>query len=483
MAHKKITTRWLTGNLGVIVIILVIVEIIFGFGVQSFYYNSVRQLLYSQSNMVGSLLQRYSEDGSVDYKKEVRNLIENFAMRDKMELMALDRNGNVTTTSSGFKIEEKMYMPDFDTAFSSSEQIGEFRGRAGDENIMAISILSPVRDANLMAVRLVVSLENVDSCIMTIMLFAIFFGVVMVLLMLLSGSYFINSIVIPVAEIGKTARRIAQGDFKTRLSIKNDDEIGELCDTINYMAEELSNSETMKNDFISSVSHELRTPLTAIKGWSETILESPEDTEMLKKGMQIIIKESDRLSGMVEELLDFSRVQSGRLKLNIEKIDMLAELCDVVIMFSERAKREGIDFNYEENVEMAVVFGDKNRLRQVFINIIDNAIKYSEENKEQRIDISCDREDDFYVVRVKDNGQGISKKDLPHVKQKFYKTNYTRRGSGIGLAVADEIIAQMFGELSLDSVFGEGTEVSIKLPTEKKYSQLKEEKQKNTAQS
>ena len=478
MAHKKITTRWLTGNLGVIVAIIVVVEIIFGFGVRSFYYNSVRQLLLSQSNMVGGLLERYSSDGSVDYKKEVRNLIENFAMRDKMELMALDRDGNVTTTSSGFKIEEKMYMPDFDEACTSPNMVGEYRGNAGNENIMAVSILSPVKDANLMAVRVVVSLTDVDSCIMTIMIFAVSFGAVMVLLMLISGSYFINSIVIPVGEIGKTAQKIAHGDFKTRLNIKNDDEIGELCSTINYMAEELSNSETMKNDFISSVSHELRTPLTAIKGWSETILESPEDTEMLEKGMKIIIKESDRLSGMVEELLDFSRIQSGRLKLNIEKIDMLAELCDVVIMFSERAKREGIDFNYEENIEMAIVYGDKNRLRQVFINIIDNAIKYSEEKKDQRIDVSCDAGDDCYIVKIKDNGQGISEKDLPHVKQKFYKTNYTRRGSGIGLAVADEIITQMCGSLDIDSVFGEGTEVTIKLPTDKKYSAMKAEKQK-----
>ncbi|MEG2144154.1 MAG: HAMP domain-containing sensor histidine kinase [Oscillospiraceae bacterium] len=145
-------------------------------------------------------------------------------------------------------------------------------------------------------------------------------------------------------------------------------------------------------------------------------------------------------------------------------------------MFSDRAKREGITLDYEENIEYAFVFGDKNRLKQVFINIIDNAIKYSEDKKEQRVEVTCDEIKDYYVITIKDNGQGISPRDLPHVKQKFYKTNYTRRGSGIGLAVVDEIVSQMMGEILIDSVLGEGTEVTIKIPTEKKYNFLKNEK-------
>ena len=168
-------------------------------------------------------------------------------------------------------------------------------------------------------------------------------GCVILLLVLFSSSYFINSIVNPVGEVGETARRIAQGDFRARLTKKNDDEIGELCDIINYMAEELGAAETMKNDFISSVSHELRTPLTAIQGWGETILsDGGEDKETLQKGMKVIISETDRLSSMVEELLDFSRMQSGRLKLILSRMDPVAELSEAVIMYTERAKRDGI---------------------------------------------------------------------------------------------------------------------------------------------
>ncbi|PWM25863.1 MAG: sensor histidine kinase, partial [Oscillospiraceae bacterium] len=285
--------------------------------------------------------------------------------------------------------------------------------------------------------------------------------------MLLSGSYFISSIVIPVGEIGKTARKIAHGNFNTRLEKKNDDEIGNLCEAINYMAEELGNTEKMKNEFISSVSHELRTPLTAIKGWSETILDAGDDQETIQKGMRVIISETDRLSLMVEELLDFSRMQSGRLKLIIEKIDLLAELEEAVLMYTEKARREQLDLQYEEQIEAAVVMADKNRLRQVFINIIDNAIKYSDAGGQIRILAAS--EGDFYVVSVSDTGCGISPEDLPKIKQKFYKANLTRRGSGIGLAVADELVTAFGGTLNVQSTLGQGTTVIIRIPTARRY--------------
>ena len=228
------------------------------------------------------------------------------------------------------------------------------------------------------------------------------------------------------------------------------------------MADELENTENIKNEFISSVSHELRTPLTAIKGWSETISEI-DDKETRTKGLRIITKETERLSSMVEELLDFSRMQNGHFTLQNSNMDILAELGDAVLMYSDKARREQIEIIYDEPEMLPIVYGDKNRIRQVFINVIDNALKYS--NSGDTVTIKADVKDGRVRVSVKDTGCGIKETDLAKVKTKFYKANHTRRGSGIGLAVADEIIAMHGGKLEIYSAGeGKGTKVTITLP-------------------
>lgn len=172
--------------------------------------------------------------------------------------------------------------------------------------------------------------------------------------------------------------------------------------------------------------------------------------------------ETERLSSMVEELLDFSRMQSGRMKLVKSKMDVLAELSEAVIMYTERAKREGMLLIYDEPDLFVPVFGDRGKLRQVFINVIDNALKYSDPG--DTTTVSARVEGNNIIIEVEDTGCGISAADLPKIKTKFYKANLTRRGSGIGLAVADEIIQMHGGRLDVSSVEGEGTTVTITLP-------------------
>ena len=190
------------------------------------------------------------------------------------------------------------------------------------------------------------------------------------------------------------------------------------------------------------------------------------DGKTLERGMGVIIGETERLSVMVEELLDFSRLQSGRMILQPMKLDIIAELSEAVLTFEQRAIREKKALNYAENDDIIAVTGDKNRLRQVFVNIIDNALKYSDEGGS--VTISAIRaEDGFVDISVKDTGIGIPVDQLEKVKTKFFKGNATRRGSGIGLAVADEIIRMHGGEILLDSIEGEGTTVTIRLPIDK----------------
>ena len=469
MSSKGITQRWLFNSLGLILAILIVIELAMAFIVQDYYYSGIRWQLGNIMTTTQESFSRYANQSQSEFASRSINAVENFSLKEQVELQVFDQNGDFILSSTGFTPELDQ-RPDYDMALKVlNEKSGQPIGvssyhLSSGENVMAYTYILTNAEIMTGAVRLVVSLSGADRQIFIIVSVLLVIGIAVILFVIMSGSYFINSIVIPVKEIGVTARKIALGDFNARLEKKYNDEIGDLCDTINYMAGELGTTEKMKNDFISSVSHELRTPLTAIKGWGETLmdLDPVKDREMMEKGMEVIIGESERLSGIVEELLDFSRLQSGRLTMKMEKIDILAELGEAVFMFRERSKRENIELIYYEPELLPPVLGDRNRLKQVFVNILDNAFKYSDAGG--RVRVEAEEGDGEIRVVISATGCGISAEDLSKVKEKFYKANHTRRGSGIGLAVADEIIRMHGGNLELRSVENSGTDVIITLP-------------------
>jgi len=459
---KKITWRWLLNSFGVIVVIILAVELIFAYSISSYYYNAVRQTLRSRATLVNSIFSQYHNEGA-SFENQVRDYVASFSQKERMELMVINRDGSVTFTSSGFEPDQERGLADYSLALASEEGYGEQLIGGSGARILSMSFLTDVQsDPAVSAVRFMVSMDNVDRQILFWIVSMALLGVAVLLMVLFSSSYFIGTIVNPVGEVGRIARRIADGDFNARLEKKHNDEVGDLCDTINYMAGKLGEAERIKNDFISSVSHELRTPLTAIQGWAETLLDDDGgDRDILRRGMSIIISETTRLSGMVEELLDFSRMQSGWLKLEMGSVDALAELSDVVLMYAERAKRDGILLTYSDNDLIVPIIGDKNRLRQVFVNIVDNAVKYSDPGG--AIHVTARAGQSGILIVVQDNGIGIGPDDLPKVKEKFYKADSTRRSSGIGLAVADEIITRHGGSLNIQSEYGKGTKVTVRL--------------------
>lgn len=467
---KKITARWIFNNLGVILVILISLEVALGFSIKNYFYESVERVMLSQAETVSGLLSKYTLEENGDYEAYFRGIVTSFEKRNMMELMVISKGGEVVLTSSGFIPAEDSVTPDWNEAMLTEEKSAVYTGEINGENIMSVTVVPKGSTETFASFRMVTSLAEVDSQITFAIIGTALIGIAIIFFVVVSGSFFINSIVIPVGEIGEAAKKIAEGDFNARLEKKTDDEIGDLCETINYMADELGATERMKNDFISSVSHELRTPLTAIKGWAEMLEDSSRDNTIdnktLSRGMGVIIGETERLSVMVEELLDFSRLQSGRMVLQPMKLDIIAELSETVLTFEQRAIREKKDLIYQESDDIIPVMGDKNRLRQVFVNIIDNAIKYSDEGGSITITVAR-TEKGFVDIAVKDTGIGIPADQLEKVKTKFFKGNATRRGSGIGLAVADEIIRMHGGEIILESIEGEGTTVVIRLPIDK----------------
>ena len=463
MARKSITKRWLINNLGVTLLVMIVIEMAFIYSVQNYYYSSAKQYLGSKINAVTSMLSIHSQDSAANFSAEMRTLLETFNEKDKIELMAINSKGRGVLTSSGFSPEDDMIMPDYEECMNTGGEASYVGKLRSGEKIMAVCVPITGMSSEFSSIRMVTSLTEIDSTVRTYILAVTLICILVLMIIVITGVYFAGTIVRPIRQISSIAMKFARGDFSVRIKNNSGDEIGELCTAINHMADELSAAETMKNDFISSVSHELRTPLTAIKGWAETMmLDGESSPETMRKGVGVIVNETERLSQMVEELLDFSRMQNGRLSLQMENMDILAELGDAVLIYSDKARRENIRIIYNEPEMLPIMHGDKNRIRQVFINIIDNAVKYSSAG--DTVTITAEEAGGKIRITVADTGCGIKESDLAKVKIKFYKANQTVRGSGIGLAMADEIVSMHGGTVDIKSREGEGTAVMITLP-------------------
>lgn len=465
-----ITRRWMKDILSVIVVIVLSVSIAACVFIKSYYYSSIKNVLDTNSGeLITTFFNIYGSNTEDGFAVAGREFIENCGLLGQMEIWIIDSTGNILVSSSGFEIEPERNMPDFVEAMSSAAGKASWVGKlSSGEKVMAMTESVTNTDGTTAgAIRYIVSLMDVDRQISKI--FAII-GIVSAAVIVISsilGLAFTRSIVRPLRKIGTVTSKVADGNLDARIeNYKYDDEIGELCGQINYMIDELNTADRLKNDFISTISHELRTPLTSIKGWGETLMQvGDSDPALTKRGMSVIISEASRLSGMVEELLDFSKIQSNRMNLQLKKIDVLAELDETVFTFRERALKEGIEIIYNAPELPAPMQADEDRIRQVFINIFDNAIKYNYQGGRVVV-LAQITSPTVLEISVSDTGKGISPENLPRVKEKFFKTDNTVAGSGIGLAVADEIVKLHGGTLGIDSILNEGTTVTITLPIE-----------------
>lgn len=464
---KGIKRRWLVNNLSVIAIVVVCVFALGSVLVSNYYTGSVRSSLLSRASTTSKIINQYMSESYDAFYYYASTLVNDFSDKDKIEMQVIDRYGRVMFSSTGLSAGFVPTADDVGQAINTGVTavfVGD--DKLTGEHIMAVTAPIYAGDGNAFigAVRYVTSLKLLDRQLTRLNAVLALGAAAIVLLIMATNQFFIRSIVNPVLQINDLARRIAKGQYGAQLDVAFDDEIGELCTTINNMSAEIARMEKVKNDFISSVSHELRTPLTAIGGWAETIESDLSDTQTAMAGLEIIKKETRRLSQMVEELLDFSRIESGALKLQTELFDLRGELYDAVFTYNDMLRQNGLEIIYHETTEPVMVVGDRNRLKQVFLNVIDNAGKYGKDG--DSVDISITEENGNAVVRIVDHGVGIPEDELPFVKEKFFKGSAKGRGAGIGLAVCNEIVTMHEGRLDVASTYGEGTEITITLPAE-----------------
>ncbi|MEL4106272.1 HAMP domain-containing sensor histidine kinase [Oscillospiraceae bacterium WX1] len=456
--------RWIRSSFLVILVSLLVVTAAISVFIAANYYAAVRTGLETKAKTATDFFANYVAKSYGEYYDSAYRYTESFEDADRLELQFMDAEGRVMMSTFGISAGSSS-TPDVTEAIQSRE-ISSWVGRmpSTGERVMSVSAPMIYSDRVVGVMRYITSLDAVDAQVLFNVLAVCALGAVIMLLVIFINLVFIRSVIEPVTEITKMTGRIAQGSYGIQIDKDYHDEIGEMVDSINEMSLKIAQSEKIQTEFISSVSHELRTPLTAITGWGETLIYNENLDGETKKGIAIILKEARRLTKMVEELLEFTRMEDGRFTLNIELIDIVAELEDSIFTYRELLRQDELELIYEPYMdEIPLIPGDPSRLKQVFLNLFDNAAKYGREGK--RIEVTVSLDTSYVIICIRDFGPGVPADELDNVKMKFYKgSNAKDRGSGIGLAVCDEIIRFHGGTLTLENAEGGGLLVTVRLP-------------------
>ena len=457
--------RWLINTAGVVFVLGLVCVMAVTASFAAYYYSNMQSDMEDRAETTTEFFANYLDQNYNAFYQSCITYAQTFEDRNILELQFINIQGDLVASSYGPWSGQAPSTPDVADALTKRGTI-PYVGRdpSTRERIMAVSCPMIYSNGEVIGVlRYVTSMRLADQQIVLVALICLMVLMMVLLVVLLSSRYYIRSIMIPVAEIIEKAKRIAGGSYGVQIQTRYQDEIGELAETINEMSSKIAQNEKMQAEFISQLSHELRTPLTVINGWSETLLADDNMDADTRQGLKIISSEAERLTEMVMDLLDFTRMQDGRMTLSVEPTDIRAEFEDTVYMYGNRLKQDGIQLHYVDNDEdIPEISCDPKRLRQVFLNILDNAAKHGGEGK--RIEASMSYEDDAVVVRIRDFGPGIPEDEIPLVKKKFYKGSSKARGTGIGLAVCDEIVEMHGGTLTLENAPGGGTLVTVRLP-------------------
>lgn len=462
LKNSSIKRRLTCSFILVIVITVAILELILINILKQNYYRNLEENMENQLRISTDLYYRYFSEATLS--DNVLNNVDTFWKQTSAEVQIIDLKGNLLMDSIGIQDNSIGKKQDVIKAMKGGH--GRWIGKVSyaDNELMAVSEPLKSNDKIVGVLRFVTSLKSVNSDLISMTYMFISIGIGVIFISGIFSVFLANSITGPLKNVTEAAEKMAEGNYDVQCITNTGDEIGKLSDTLNYMAKEVIKKDQLKNDFISSVSHELRTPLTSIKGWAITLKGcGPDDREVMDDGLNIIEKESDRLTGMVEELLDFSKFVSGKITLKNAPVDVERLMDYIKTQLTPRAERDNIHFKvYCRCHDIPLFFSDENRLKQVFVNLLDNAFKFTREGG--TVTFSVEKKLDKLFFIVTDNGCGISHQELPRVKEKFYKGKSSKSQNGIGLSICDEIVKLMKGEFKINSELNVGTEAIVILP-------------------
>lgn len=310
------------------------------------------------------------------------------------------------------------------------------------------------------------SLDPVDSTVDIIQEQLIIVLVIVLIVSFIIAYFMSNFISSPIVKISNAAKRLAKRDFSVKFEADSDIlEINELAETLNYAREELSKTDELRRDLMANVSHDLKTPLTMIKAYAEMSTDLHANNKAKRKeDMNIIVEEVDRLTGLVNDILTLSKMQSNIEGLEVEEFDLVTLINDILSRYKVLKETEDYTFKFEHKLKKVIIKADKKKLEQVIYNLVNNAINYTGDDKKVLIRLS---EDDGYLVEIIDTGKGIKDEDLPYIWEKYYKNKKKHRrnlvGTGLGLSIVKNILELHGYPHGVKSKIGQGTNFYFKI--------------------
>lgn len=372
--------------------------------------------------------------------------------------------------------------PEVQQALSGEIGVSSRHSNTLEKNMIYVAVPVMKDDKLLAIVRTAVPVKSISQAHRILDYKILLAGIAISLITVVISFSVARRITRPLEELEQGARRFARGDLKCRLSVPKSKEIAVLAEAMNEMAEQLCRLEGVRRDFVANVSHELRTPITSIKGFVETLLDGasndPEDTERFLK---IILKHTDRLRAIIEDLLNLSRIEqdSDHGEILLEKGSISEVISAVIQLCHVKATQKNIEIE-PFCMDNIYAYINPSLLEQAIVNLIDNAIKYSDEGSS--IQLQAIQNSKETVIKVCDRGCGISKEHLPRLFERFYRVDKARSrklgGTGLGLAIVKHIVQAHHGNVSVESVIGKGSVFSIHLPNELEHKLKFEDKEK-----
>lgn len=304
----------------------------------------------------------------------------------------------------------------------------------------------------------------VDSVITTLRVILIVVTVITVLAALAAALILSAGLTKPIKKISAQAKELAKGDYEVEFNGSSVKEIDELSESLNYTKTELGKIDSLQKELVANISHDLRTPLTLISGYAEVMRDIP--GEATDENLQVIIDESNRLTSLVSDVLDISKLSAGVQQMNFEELDLIECIKSVIPRYNKLVEKNDYKIVFDSgDIVSAPVYADRTRLLQVIYNLVNNAVSYTGEDKTVKIDV-YEKENSF-TVHITDSGEGIPEDKLPYIWDRYYKVEKNHRraqmGSGLGLSIVKQILDAHGAAYGVSSTLGKGSDFWFEL--------------------